>query len=266
MTKRLLLIVIALCTVSYYAHSAPPVNDLQRYLPPDQLVWLETDNDDRYLALYQQPMVSFARGYMVHLPNWNLHPLQSPLISHLYQQAPLFGWHSWALVPPSRAIRQHQLQQHQSGSVYYQPVDQSFFDQPIEALAQRITQLNEEVVDEPGFSVWVVEGITAAIAVKLLTERPELMPDTLIVIDMYLPQRQLNNEVAEQLSQLQLPVLDIYTANANAWAAKSQPKRQQYSQKHQHVNYRQQALLSSAATAPQELTRAIKGWLKHQGF
>ncbi|MGM0480919.1 MAG: DUF3530 family protein [Pseudomonadota bacterium] len=266
MNKHLLILLLALYAVPFSGHGTPPMDDLQRYLPPDQLVWLETDSEDRYLALHQQPMQSFARGNMIHLPNWNLHPLQSPLLSHLYQQSSLSGWHSWALVPPAMPMRQQHLQQHQSGSVYYQPVDEAYFEQPVEALAKRLTRLSEEFADEPGFTVWVVEGMTAAIAVKLLTEQPQLMPDTLIVIDLYLPQRQLNDDVARQLAQLQLPILDIYTESANSWAANSQPRRRQYSQKYQHVNYRQQPLLSDQQLAAQELTTAIKGWLKHQGF
>ncbi|AVJ56871.1 DUF3530 domain-containing protein [Idiomarina sp. OT37-5b] len=240
-------------------------DDLQRYLPPDQLRWLEHE-DNRYLALYQPAQVNFVRGRLLSMPDWPLHPLQSPWVRHSYEQAPILGWHSWALVPPEMALQTHQLQQHNPASVHPQPVDEAFFEPYIAALQTRIQRLSTEFSDNPGFTLWVMEGITAAMAVKLIQQQPELMPDALVVIDMYLPQPQLNRSLSEQLAKLQLPVLELSTPEANQWVTSSLDLRRQYSQKHQQVNYRQRPLLSEGTSGQRELTSTLKGWLKYHGF
>ncbi|RUO75199.1 DUF3530 family protein [Idiomarina seosinensis] len=266
MKKNLLITLCALMAATCSVAVASPQDDLRRYLPPEQINWLEAEGDARYLALYKEPMVNFARGSMVSIPDWRRHPLQSPLIAHTYQVAPDLGWHSWSLLPPAEAIEPNRLQQPQASSNYPKPVDTSYFEPHISALADRLTRLNTELGEQPGFNVWVVEGMTAALAVKLLIQQPDLMPDALVVIDMYLPQVQLNKGVSRQLAQLQLPVLDIYSQGANSWVQNSKQQRHQFSQKYQQINYRQRQLLGAGQLAQQELASTLKGWLKHQGL
>lgn len=241
-------------------------DDLQRYLPPDQIHWLPVEGDTRYLSLYRQPMVSFSRGQLISLPDWHLHPLQSRLINKTYRSAPELGWHSWALLPPDILLTSHQLQQPRSDSIFPAVVEESFFKPYTDALAARLTRLQKEFSSEPGFTVWVIEGVTAAIAVKLITAQPQVMPDALVVIDAYLPQQQLNQELSQQLAKLQLPVLEISTYAANDWVQKTQPLRHQLSQKYQQVNYRQRQLISQGELAERELYSVLKGWLSYHGF
>ncbi|HAD47250.1 MAG: hypothetical protein CMF12_11780 [Idiomarina sp.] len=267
----LIITFVAVALVSLTGHAN---DDLQRYLPPDQVRWLnadagsgnDADSNTRYLALYKEPMASFPRGQIVSLPDWHLHPLQSNLIQGVYADSPDLGWHSWALVPPVLTIERSQLATTQANSVFPEVVDEAFFEPHREALKQRVQRLTREFDNEPGFTVWVVEGITAAIAVKLISAEPELMPDALVVIDLYLPQLQLNQAVSRQLAQLQLPVLDIISNSGNRWIKNAQPLRRQYSQKYQQVNYRQRQLLSNSTLATAELRSTLKGWLKYHGF
>ena len=245
-------------------------DDLQRYLPPEQVRWLtvadENETNTRYLALYKEPMVNFARGQMVSMPDWHLHPLQSNLIQASYQHSPELGWHSWALVPPALALDRSQLTTARPDSVFPAVVDDTFFVPFRDALKKRLQRLTTEFDDEPGFTVWVLEGVTAAIAVQLISAEPALMPDALVVVDLYLPQVQLNKALSRQLAQLQLPVLEIISSNSNRWVTDAQSFRREYSQKYQQINYRQRALLSDAQLAQAELRSTVKGWLKYHGF
>lgn len=241
-------------------------DDLQRYLPPDQLVWLDDGGDNRFLALHNESMASFARGQLVHLPDWTLHPLQSTVISQSYQHSADSGWESWAILPPAIPLESHQLSQGQAQSVFPQVVDESFFDPHVEALQQRMERLNERLQQAPGFNVWVVEGITAAIVVKLLTRQPQLMPDGLVVVNMYLPQMQLNKAVSRQLAQLQLPLLELHSESANTWVVNSQKLRHQFSQKYQQISFRQRTIMGQGSVAERSYNSQLEGWLRHQGF
>ena len=255
---------LLLCTLLCLQSDAN--DDLQRYLPPDQLHWLSDDGDNRYLALHKEAMTSFPRGQIVSIPDWHLHPLQSRLVSYSYNHSPDIGWHSWALVPPALTIERHQLGQSQPDSNYPSPVEASFFDAHINGLQQRLLRINDEFSQQPGFNLWLVEGITAALAIKLILQQPDMMPDALIIIDMYLPQKQLNQRVSDQLAQLQLPVLEVVSNNANRWVRQTQDLRRQLSQKYQQVNYRQRALISHGGLADQEYFSTLRGWLKYHGF
>lgn len=263
MKRRFLITGLLLCCSTFSAYAN---DDLQRYLPNDQVKWLNASADSRYLALYLEPMVSFARGQIVSIPDWHLHPLQSVLVQFVYQQAPDWGWHSWSLVPPATRLLANELAESHPKSLYPTVVEEAFFEPYYQALGERLQRLHEEFDSEPGFNIWVIEGISAAIAVKLLRQQPELMPDGLVVIDMYLPQRQLNIDVSRQLATLQLPLLEVISHRANHWVKQTQQQRRQYSQKYQQINYRQRQLLSSGSLAAEELQSTLKGWLKHHGF
>lgn len=260
--RHLIILVILLLACNAEASE----DDLQRYLPPDQIHWLPVEGDSRYLSLYLPPMVNFSRGQLISLPDWHLHPLQSRLINKTYQSAPELGWHSWSLLPPELSLAAYQLQQPQSDSIFPQVVEDSFFKPYIDALAARLSRLQQEFVTEPGFTVWVMEGVTAAIGIKLISAQPQLMPDALVIIDAYLPQQQLNQQLSQQLAKLQLPVLELSTYAANDWVQQTQSLRHQLSQKHQQVNYRQRQLLSQGALAERELYSVLKGWLAYHGF
>lgn len=258
------LIILVIVLLAFNAEAGK--DDLQRYLPPDQIYWLPGEGDTRYLSLYQQPMVNFSRGQLISLPDWHLHPLQSRLINKTYHSVPELGWNSWALLPPEISLAPHQLQKPQAGSIYPAVVEERFFKPYTDALAARLTRLQQEFATAPGFTVWVIEGVTAAIAIKLISVQPQLMPDALVVIDAYLPQQQLNQQLSQQLTKLQLPVLELSTYAANDWVKQTQSLRRQLSQKHQQVNYRQRQLLSQGELAERELYSVLKGWLSYHGF
>ncbi|MDV6315587.1 DUF3530 family protein [Idiomarina sp. HP20-50] len=260
--KRYLLMLL----VAVFTTPALSQDDLQRYLPQDQLHWLSGDGDERYLALKKEYLQAFERGQMVLLPDWHYHPLQSFYIRPVYESAPDFGWTTWALTPPDSAIRTSKLQTPATTTHFPDAAGEDVFTPLVGALKQRLEALIEETISRPGFSVWVVEGITADIVLRLFESDPAMMPDALILINAYVPQFQFNRDLATRISQSQLPVLDIRSAESNRWVNEHWQLRKKLANKYQHPAYRPHQLINSGNTGQQELTSTIKGWLEFHGF
>jgi len=260
--KRYLLMLLSATFIS----PAVSQDDLQRYLPQDQLHWLTGNDDERYLALTKDYLQAFERGQIVLLPDWHYHPLQSFYIRSIYEKAPDFGWTTWALTPPDNDIRTDNLQTPATATHFPEAADEEVFTPLVEALQQRMTLLLEETTSRPGFSVWVVEGITADIALRLLENEPAIMPDAIVLINAYVPQFQFNRELADRISQSQLPVLDIQSAEGNRWVNEHWQLRKKLANKSQHPAYRQRQLINSGNAGQRELTSTIKGWLEFHGF
>ncbi|RUO80694.1 hypothetical protein CWI84_03670 [Idiomarina tyrosinivorans] len=249
------------------APMATAQDDLQRYIPPEHTEWLTGENDARYLALSYAEMTPYVRGASLLIADWNRHPLQSPSISRLLTTMPDFGWHTFAFVAPPEPLQTDMLQVPATGpSEYPQPVNDDVLQPLLDDLGKRLAALQQRADALPGFRLWVAEGISAGMLLRWLQQHPEQMPDGLIVIDAYMPQYQLNRELAKQLAETTLPVLDLVTDSANRWAASTVEYRRQLAHKNQHLSYRQQRLYGRGAPALRQLAASVKGWTKYQGF
>lgn len=262
--KRQCLIACLLLFVTAPVLSAQ--DDLQRYLPEDQLHWLTDGDAARFLVLKKEYLQAFESGQMMLIPDWHYHPLQSFYISHLYEEAPNFGWTTWALTPPENEIRTDNLQTPATRTHFPEAADNDVFAPLVTALEKRITLLQGETLSRPGFAIWVVEGITADITLRLLEKTPSLMPDALVLVNAYIPQYNFNKALSKRVAKTPLPILDIRTAESNHWLAAQWSQRKKLATKHQHISYRQRQILNSGTAGQQELRSTIKGWLEFHGY
>lgn len=270
--KTLLLLLLISFTLSSVAAAATE-DDLMRYLPPGEARWLESDGN-RYLLLERESLQAITRGVIIHIPDWAQHPLQTPLLTNLYQQLPEYGWTTFALHPPTSRIQTDMLQFPAVDERYPEPVSEETLAPLRDSLRQRLQPLMNELSDYTGFVVLVAEGMTAAFLTEILNEDLQtgggivapVQPDALIVIDPYMPQYSLNKAVGEKLAVLPLPVFDVTTASANRWVKQTQRQRKLLAQREQHLSYRQQQLpLLTSGNAEQTIPEFI-GWLRYQGF
>ncbi|WP_289117518.1 DUF3530 family protein [uncultured Idiomarina sp.] len=249
--------------------TAPVLNaqdDLQRYLPEDQLHWLTDGDAARFLVLKKEYLQAFESGQMTLIPDWHYHPLQSFYVSYLYNVAPDFGWTTWALTPPDNTIRTDNLQTPATSTHFPQQADDSVFEPLVAALENRIALLQDETLSRPGFAVWVVEGITADITLRLFEKTPSMMPDALVIVNAYIPQYHFNKALSERIAKSPLPILDIRTAESNHWLDAQWTLRKKLATKYQHVSYRQRLLLNSGNAGQKELRSTVKGWLEFHGY
>ncbi|MCC5854499.1 MAG: DUF3530 family protein [Idiomarina sp.] len=258
-----LLLSMALATQPLSAQT----RDLDYYLPPGEVTWLEDpEQDARYLMLEQPNRRSYQRGAIVHIPEWGYHPYQRSAIRLLYHAMPDYGWQSFALQPPTFDLSQVQWQQ--SADVRYpDPIDDEQLANLRAPLSQRLSLARARMAEEPGFQIIVAEGIVAAFLVEMFARELLPAPDALIVIGMYLPQWQLNQQVAETLGSLPFPVLDIAPSDGNPWTKQTELRRRQQASRQQHTGYRQRELPRGRhGEQPDILRHMVYGWLTYQDF
>lgn len=244
---------------------ATSADDLAYYLPPEEVVWLG-DDDNRILLLQQENQQPYDRGSMVHIPDWGQHPYQAPVVRQLYQEIPEYGWQSYALQAPTMALDDFVWQE--QADARYAPAVEDEELQPLRAEMQLRAELAfERARQTPGALIVVAEGISAAILTQLFNRGELPLPDAFVVHGIYLPQRELNRDVATDLAQLPFPVLDLATSGGNFWTRDGASRRQQQAQRHQHSNYRQRDLTAGQhSQQPRHLAHLVYGWLRYHDF
>lgn len=243
-------------------------SDFDYYLPPGEVLWVEDsdNNEHRYLLLHKQNHRSYVRGLMLHIPDWNTHPYQSPFIRSLYQSMPDYGWQSYALQPPNTDIAAGPWQVEEN-TPYPNPINEATLAELRQPLQQRLIQTLLFLERQPGLRVVVAEGVVAAFLIQLYATEGIPTPDALIVIGPYLPQLQLNNALAEQLASFSFPVLDLQPAVANSWSLATAANRAKQAQRLQHPGYRQVNLpVSTGQVQARHVSQIIYGWLSYEGF
>ncbi len=244
------------------------VNDLDYYLPPGEVEWIDDteQNDQRYLLLHKHNQLSYVRGLIINIPDWNMHPYQSPFIRELYQAMPEYGWQSYALQPPNTDLT-GVLWQAATNERYPAPMPDEDLISLRQPLQQRLSQALSYLDNKPGFRIVIAEGIVAAFLIQLYAQQALPAPDALVVIGPYLPQWQLNNALPAQLASFSFPVLDLQPADGNAWSLSTAAERVIQAKRQQHMGYRQRILPRSAhVSQPSLLKHHVYGWLVFEDF
>ncbi len=239
--------------------------DLEFYLPPGEVVWLN-HNDNQYLLLEREYETPYLRGNLLFIPEWNTHPLQSHFLSLLYKNMPAFGWNTHALQPPLNSSET--ISWNESADSRYPSPAAAELREPFKTdLLHRIEQAQQHSAQYGGANIWVVEGISAGFVVELLNEQKLPAPDALIVVGIYFPQWQLNENLATTLARFSFPILDLVAQNSNSWVSATAELRQKEARKHQHLGYRQRLLSATYYGAEHEIAvNLLRGWLNQEGF
>lgn len=250
-------------------------DDLAYYLPPGEVIWLGASEDDirdaadneqatplRMLLLTRENEQAYDRGTMIFIPELGTHPMQSPAIRLWYQEVPAYGWYSYAMQPPTAQVIEFAWQE-DSGQRYPEGADLT----PLhDAMAERLTLAIEHATNQPGPIVVVAEGVSAALLTDLLARGDYPQIDALVMVGAHYPQWQLNQALATTTAQLRIPVLDFIPQASHSWVQAHSDRRQQQSQRHQHLSYRQRTLLANRANDPRYLVHQLQGWLQSEDF
>lgn len=240
--------------------------DLDYYLPPGEVVWLE-QNDSQYLLLRKENQQASDRGRLVLLPEIGTHPYQSSAVRTFYQGMVDYGWYTYALQSPTANIQDFNWQANTATGRYPEPtegVTQDLIDNLQDRLEQAIAYSTN---DHTGPLVVVAEGISAALLVDLLAAGQFAEIDALVVHGIYYPQWQLNQALATDLAQLPIAVLDLTPGHSNSWVQETTARRQQQAQRHRHISYRQRLLpRGTHAEQPRYLLHQLYGWLQSEDF
>ncbi|WP_299270796.1 DUF3530 family protein [uncultured Psychrosphaera sp.] len=145
------------------------------------------------------------------------------------------------------------------------------------------SQTNAEIEDEilkrvesawqyaeqfPGYFIFICQGKSCAWLTSLFQQQKLMQPDALIMLSAHMPQQDLNDLFAQQLSETEFPVLELFKQMDNQWVSSSIQYRRKLARKHYKTDYRQRKLNSHIAFGNNNMrtVKEIYGFLTAVGM
>lgn len=127
--------------------------------------------------------------------------------------------------------------------------DNYFSEQTSELLQTQIQQRLQaawQVAETyPGFFLLICQGKTCHWLTQLFADPNIPKPDALVMLSAHMPQTDLNQTLASQVSMMEFPILDLYLSQDNPWVNKIVLERRKMARKNYKTDYRQRQLFSS---------------------
>ncbi len=252
----LLLMLALLLSTELYAeqHASREQNntaDLTRQLPAEEIRML--DAQQPFLVLQRESLTAANKGTVILIPDGNEHAASANHIDSLRQHLNDFGWNTLALMPPSA---QNLLQDTDSLQLYQT------------ALQQRVSAAEQLARQQTGHIIIIAQGNSAAALNHLYASGQLPEPAALILLGAYLPNEQLNRELARAIASHQVPTLDLSHQHDNRFVTSQLKLRRQLADKLFKPVYRQRLLTGSGYNTDMQLwvLQEIYGWLTSVGL
>lgn len=218
---------------------------------PSEVTELTTGNGN-FLALQRQALTSYTKGTAILVPDWSEHPASPHYLDMLRQQLNEHGWHTLAIMAPDAAL-------------YEQNPAASDFSQQ---LAERLVAAIDQAAQQIGNTIVIANGSSAALLNQLYASEQLAAPAAFIMLGAYLTDPALNRELAQQISEQQVPTLDISHQRDNRFATANLKLRQQLAQRNLKTQYRQRQLSGTFYDEDVHawVLKEITGWLHSIGL
>ena len=133
---------------------------------------------------------------------------------------------------------------------------------------QRISAAQQQARQQSGSVVVIAQGNSAAVLNQLYVAEQLAEPEALILLGAYLPDPQLNIELAKAIASHQIPTLDINHQYDNRFVNAQLALRQKWVNKQLKPVYRQRQIIGSGLhqEVQQWVLHEIYGWLTSIGL
>lgn len=120
----------------------------------------------------------------------------------------------------------------------------------------------------PGYFIFVCQGKSCVWLTSLFQQQKLMQPDALVMLSAHMPQSNLNNQFAQQLSQTEFPVLEFFKPMDNQWVSSAIIYRKKLAKKHFKTDYRQRKMNNYIAFGDSNLrtVKEIYGFLTAVGM
>lgn len=250
---------------------APPIkflqqqhDDIKHYLEPDIINSILVGMKEHVL-LISLNKTGIAKGVVILLPDWQQGATSSKALNHLRLQFPKQGWTTIAIQPPAKpdnypsiAIdHDKQIEFNQKALTDYQ-----------NDLAEVLKQVTEKANEYPGIIVTISEGSNAALLTNIYHQELVAAPSALVLLSSFLPTAEANKMVAESISQLAMPVLDLTLFRDNIYVNNAAQLRSDAVKQEMKPHYRQKQLhnINPNYYPKAMLLKEINGWLAAIGW
>ncbi len=239
-------------------------SDLEKYVRKGILKPMMVGTED-FITLTQKDLHATDKGVMILLPEWQQVATSPKAINYLRQHLPTQGWTTIVLQPLDKpATYPSQTENANTRAAENQEALQAYQ----EALIPKMKAVFDEAAQYPGIFVVIAEGNNAANVLNLFEQQQLPLPNAFVMLSAHMLTEQGNISLATQVSETELPILDLYLKKDTQWVEHFAKIRKQYAAKEMKIYYRQRQLNNFAPSyyPEKDLSRAIKGWLTAIGW
>ncbi|MDU0114469.1 DUF3530 family protein [Psychrosphaera aquimarina] len=147
----------------------------------------------------------------------------------------------------------------------YSEVENTKIEQEILKRVETAWQYAEQF---PGYFIFICQGKSCAWLTSLFQQQKLMQPDALVMLSAHMPQSNLNRQFAQQLSETEFPVLELFKPMDNQWVTSAIHYRKKLARKNYKTDYRQRKLNSHVAFGDSNLrtVKEIYGFLTAVGM
>lgn len=247
-----------LILASLYQHSTVAASmeewhktDLSWQLPADEITELLV-GEQSFLALKRDAFTATVKGTMLFIPDWSQHAASPKNLNLLRKEFNDYGWDTLSIAVPDAPL------------LDTPEALQNYKDQ----LQQRVEVAMTTAMTENGTVIVVAQGSSAALVSQLYAEKKLPEPQSLVLLEAYLPQVEQQRGLALAIAKQQVPTLDLMQQQGNQHVAAQWQLRKQLAKQQQKLLYRQREItgLIAQAETQHRVFKEIYGWLSYQGY
>lgn len=226
-------------------------SDLSWQLPADEVSELQA-GDKSFLVLKRAAFTPKVKGTILFIPDWSQHAASPKNLNLLRKEFNDYGWDTLAIAVPDAPAEDNMEDL------------QNYKDQ----LQQRIEVAMDSAIIENTTVIVIAQGSSAALVSQLYADKKLKEPQSLILLEAYLPQAEQQHGLPLAIAKQQVPTLDLMQQQGNQQVAAQWKKRKQLAIQQQKLLYRQREISGFVAQAEtqQRVFKEIYGWLSYQGY
>jgi len=239
-------------------------SDLTHYIPA-QSVEPILSGPDEHIILIETNATANSKGVMILLPDWQQSATSPKAINFLRTELPKQGWTTIAIQPLNKPENYPSTYANDDERIKN---NREVLDEYQQELAKILAVIYEKAKMYPGIIVVVSEGSNAALLNSIYQKKLLEEPMALISLSAHLDDEESIEQSALHLSQIELPVLDLFLKTDNRRIKQNLKQRKKMVNQELKSDYRQKQLFNiHTSYYPEEtLIKEITGWLKYIGW
>ena len=237
-------------------------SDIKHYLTEVSEVLVGTQS---YALLERKSNTPINKGVVLLLPDWHDFISPSQHIAYLEKSFPDLGYSTISIQPPAKPENYPSIALDEEAQTTQ---NKALIDDYLRQLQALMTSVMEKAQAQQGAILIVSAGSNAGYLTRMFAEQKIPEQQALIMLSAHLLTDENNKLFAQQLSENEIPTLDMYLKHDNQLVAPNIALRKQESKRNLKVEFRQHKInnFETGFYPENAMLGAITGWLTSMGW
>lgn len=149
---------------------------------------------------------------------------------------------------------------------FHQSAYDEVYQQAFNSYLQTFFMATIDATEQSGYKVVFAQGMSAQ--ALLAMDNTAIIPDAIIINNMYWPERQINQSLPLKMASYSAPLLDLISKEDNQWASATAQARKIKASVEIKTHYRQRevGLFGINTDIAADMAKEIYGWLTYLGW